>query len=103
MLRFKPEVRIEFFDDRAGLVLHYASVWSLSTKIDVEVNSGKDSTHTAGSLHPHDLAWDLDTDGDKPEHLPLLARYLANRLPAGYDVVLEVDHVHVEFDTHRKV
>lgn len=103
MLRFKPEVRIGLFDERAGLVLHYASVWSLGARIDVEVNSANDSTHGANSLHPADLAWDLDTAGDRPEDLALLARYLANRLPPGYDVVRESDHVHVEFDMKRKV
>lgn len=103
MLRFKPEVRFGYFDERAGLVLQYASVWSLGTKIDVEVNSANDSTHGATSLHPGDLAWDLDTAGDRPEDLPKLARYLANRLPAGYEVIVEGDHVHVEFDMHRKV
>lgn len=103
MLRFKPEVRIGYFDERAGLVLHYASVWSLQTRIDVEINSANDSTHGAGSLHPRDLGWDLDTGGDKPDDLVKLARFLADRLPAGYDVVRESDHVHVEFDMKRKV
>lgn len=103
MLRFKSEVRFGFFDERAGLVLHYASVWSLAAHVDVEVNSAWDSIHGATSLHPADLAWDLDTNGDKVEDLKLLARYLANRLPAGYDVVIERDHVHVEFDMRRKV
>lgn len=103
MLRFKPEVRIGYFDERAGLVLHYASVWSLRTAIDVEVNSANDSTHGASSLHPSDLAWDLDTKGDLGSHLKMLARFLASHLPAGYEVVLESDHVHVEFDMHRKV
>lgn len=103
MLRFKAEVRIGYFDERAGLVLHYASVWSLRTAIDVEINSANDSAHGAGSLHPLDLGWDLDTAGDKAEDLAKLARFLAAHLPAGYDVVRESDHVHVEFDMRRKV
>lgn len=103
MLRFKPEVRIGYFDERAGLVLHYASVFSLRSGIDLEVNSANDSAHGASSLHPTDLAWDLDTVGDKPEDLVKLGRFLASHLPAGYDVVRESDHVHVEFDMHRKV
>lgn len=103
MLRFKPEVRIGYFDERAGLVLHYASIFSLRERIDLEVNSANDSTHGASSLHPADLAWDLDTVGDKPEDLVKLARFLAAHLPSDYDVVRESDHVHVEFDTHRKV
>lgn len=103
MLRFKPEVRIGYFDHHAGLVFEYASVWSLQTRIDVEVNSAADSTHATGSLHPRDLGWDLDTAGDKPEDLPKLARFLADRLPTGYEIVIEGDHVHVEFDLHRRL
>lgn len=103
MLRFKPEVRIGLFDERAGLVFHFASVWSLRERIDVDINSVNDSTHGPNSLHPDDLAWDLDTAGDKPDHLKALARFLAHRLPREYDVILESDHVHVEFDMKRKV
>lgn len=103
MLRFKPEVRIGYFDERLGAVLHYASVWSLRTGVDVEVNSANDSTHSAKSLHPVELGWDLDTAGDELDDLAALARFLACHLPAGYEVIRESDHVHVEFDMHRKV
>jgi hypothetical protein len=103
MLRFKPEVRIGYFDERAGLVLHYASVWSLRERIDVEVNSANDSAHGATTLHTTDLAWDLDTAGDKPDDLVKLAKFLAGHLPPGYEIINEQDHVHVEFDMHRKL
>lgn len=103
MLRFAPEVRIGFFDERAGLVLHFASVWSLGEQIDVSVSAETGSTPGAGLLHPAGLAWDLDVITDTPDAVKRLARYLASRLPAGYDVALEYDHVHVEFDMRRKV
>lgn len=103
MLRFKPEVRIAYFSERAGLVLHYASVWSLRASVDVEVNSANDSTHGVKSLHPMDLAWDLDTAGDRTDDLLKLARFLNAHLPDHYEVLVEGDHVHVEFDMHRRV
>ena len=50
------------------------------------------------SLHYADLAVDLDTAGDQLGDLVDLDRFLAENLGGGYDVVLEPDHIHVEFD-----
>lgn len=103
MIRFKPEVRIGFFTEQLGTVLAVAARWSARGGLDVEVNSINDgvNAHMAGSLHPFDLAIDLDTDGDFASDLPLLGEYLRRTLPPGFDVVLERDHVHVEYDVHR--
>ena len=103
MLRFKPEVRIGYFSTRIGDVFTTASVWSLLHHIDVDVNSVNDgaSAHVAGSLHGYDLAVDLDTAGDLVADLGRFAEFLRVSLPPGYDVLLEGDHVHVEFDVHR--
>src|SRR5688572_29062227 len=102
MLRFKPECRIAWFHSKLGVILEYASAFSLRTGIDVEINSMNDSRHGAASLHPYDLAVDLDTVGDKPTDLVKLNAWLARYLPDGYDVVLEGDHVHVEIDYRRR-
>jgi hypothetical protein len=100
VVRFKPEVRIGYFDRRLGDVFTAASVWSLEKRVDVEVNSIADGVgvHMPASLHPYGLAIDLDTVGDKPIDLRSLADYLRVWLPAPYDVVYETDHVHVEYD-----
>lgn len=102
MVRFKPEVRIAYFHPRLAEILEYASVWSLRAGIDVEVNSINDSQHGATTLHVYDLAVDLDTAGDKPADLSKLYAWMARYLPAGYDVLNEGDHVHVEIDAGRK-
>lgn len=102
MVSFKPEVRVAYFHRGLGDVLEYVSVWSLRTRIDVEVNSINDSTHGDGSLHAYDLALDLDTAGDRAEDLKRLFVWLARYLPDEYDVVLEADHIHVELDRRRK-
>jgi hypothetical protein len=103
MIRFKVEVRVVHFDPRLALVLEHASVWSLISGIDVDVNSVDDGAgvHKVGSLHGSSLAIDLDTAGDKSTQTRALAEHLRRRLHPQYDVILERDHVHVEWDAHR--
>ena len=101
MLRFEPNVRIDYLGDDMSLVLHHASVWALLTGIGVVVNSMADGRHNPGSLHPWGLGVDLDTEGDRAADLKQLHGYLARVLPTDYDVLLESDHVHVERDNHR--
>lgn len=103
MIRFKPDVRIGYFHERLADVLECVSVWSLQTQIDVEVNSIRDGARdrAVSTLHPFDLAMDLDTVGGRIQDLELLTDYLRRWLNPQYDVVLERDHVHVEWDARR--
>lgn len=103
MLRFRADVRIEFLNHHLAAVFAAACVWSLRARVDVEVNSVNDgaAVHMPGSLHSFDLALDLDTIGDRPADIRRLAEYLRRHLDPGFDVVLESDHVHVEYDARR--
>ena len=103
MLRFKPDVRVKYFSAQLDEVLRAATLWSLLERVDVEVNSIDDGpgVHMDGSLHGWSLAIDLDTVGDVPAQTFGLGDYLRRVLPAGYDIVWEGDHVHVEWDPHR--
>lgn len=55
-----------------------------------------DGAHMKGSLHPLGLAVDVRIWGvtDLPDMVSDLAKALGNE----YDVVLETDHIHVEYD-----
>lgn len=101
MLRFLPTVRIRRCYYRLSLVLDIASDWSCQTGIDVDVNSVDDGVHGAGTLHGRSLAIDFDTDGDRAPDLESLYEHMRVQMPAGYDVLHERDHVHVEYDVHR--
>lgn len=103
MLRFKPDVRVGYFDERIADVLRESSLWSYRTRVDIEVNSIEDgaAVHMAGSLHGVGLALDLDTVGDRQSDTEALADWLRRRLPPQYDVLFEANHVHVEWDAHR--
>lgn len=102
MIRWKAGVYSHVFRLETALALHHASVWSEISGVGVVVNALADSGHNANSLHAWDLAVDLDTDGDRLSSIVSLHGYLARILPPGYDVVLEQDHVHVEWDVKRK-
>ena len=103
MIRFKPEVRIWYFSERLADVFECASVWSLKSRVDVEVNSINDPApnRVPDSLHPFDLAVDLDTVGDRAADTEALADYLRRWLVPQYDVLFEGNHVHVEWDARR--
>jgi len=102
MLQFKSTVRLIGIDHRLADVLDECCMWSARNVVDVEVNAIDDGAHMAGSLHGFGLAIDLDTVGDKRADLKLLHEWLRRRLHPQYDVVLEGDHVHVEWDAHRR-
>ena len=101
MLQFNATARISYFGDELATVLRHTSIAALKHQIPVIVFSVEDLTHSQGSLHPFSLAVDLDVANGKRSDLEKLYGWLRRYLPAGYDVVLEPNHVHVEFDTHR--
>lgn len=103
MLRFKPEVRIGMPNPQMHDVLVAAAVWSLTEGVDVHISSMQDPApgRKADSLHQFGLAVDLNTDTNTAEDRASLGNYLRVALGAGYDLVLEADHVHIEWDMHR--
>jgi len=62
------------------------------------VTSGLDGVHSEGSLHPNGLAEDYRTRDVPLSVLPVMVAEVRARLGSDYDVVLESDHLHVEFD-----
>jgi hypothetical protein len=62
------------------------------------ITSARDSVHNVGSLHPKGLAVDLRTKDLSPTQKGVLAAGLQKELGKDFDVVLEVDHIHVEYD-----
>lgn len=65
----------------------------------IEVTSMKDGTHMPGSLHPLGLAADIRTRNHDADSTKAFAgRALACLFPLGFDVILETDHLHVEYD-----
>lgn len=62
------------------------------------ITSGTDGTHMPGSCHYKGLAVDIRLPSN-PENASVLVQRLKLWLPQSeFDVVLEKDHIHVEFD-----
>jgi hypothetical protein len=103
MLTFKPGVQVVYFDERIALVIREASLWSLAQNIAVHVTSIDDPApgRVPDTFHGKSLAVDVNLVDTVDPRRAALADWLTKRLPAGFDVILEGDHVHVEADPHR--
>ncbi len=70
---------------------------------DLTVTSANDSVHMKGSKHYTDEALDFRTKDITADEAKQWGVIIKRRLGADYDIVLEVDHLHVEHDDHKKV
>ena len=61
---------------------------------ELVVTSGRDGHHMVTSLHYRGKAYDARTKNV----LELLTKLIKDKLGSAYDVVLESDHIHIEFD-----
>ena len=75
-------------------LLDAGSSWSYSPTL----TSATDGKHKAGSLHYKSLAWDVRTSDLPKERWEEYTELVKSFLTAEYDVILEKDHIHVEFD-----
>jgi hypothetical protein len=62
------------------------------------VTSGFEGSHSEGSLHYSGLAEDYRIRDVNPSELAEMVGKVRARLGSLYDVVLEADHLHVEYD-----
>ena len=66
------------------------------------ITSITDGKHSENSYHYKGLAIDLRTNYfNGPDEIIKVASSISNRLGGFYDVVIESDHIHVEFDLAR--
>ena len=93
---------------KTGVKLHPSTAWAVAIPIIFEVyrdfgeaaviTSGTDGRHMEGSLHYCGNAFDFRTRHVQPDDRMALATTLSAALGEEFDVVLESDHIHVEFD-----
>lgn len=69
-----------------------------SAGYDCVITSVCDGEHTKGTLHKHGFGVDIRTKHVPVEKQAALAKEIATRLSTQYDVLLEADHLHIEFD-----
>ena len=77
------------------------AIYQLHAGVPCWITAAFDGTHMTNTLHQRDglcRALDLRTSNVIPEQLQLVYTKLKEALGSQFDVILEKDHIHVEFD-----
>jgi hypothetical protein len=98
MIAIKPGVRIAGMQTEILLALFVAHELFQEQAQTVTLTSVTDGVHKDGSLHYTGRAVDLRLPTAGKERM---VEQLQGRLGAEYDVLLEADHIHVEYDPKR--
>jgi hypothetical protein len=100
MLRMTTNVRDFGVQREIWFALGYAAALALELPyLTLTVTSFLDGMHKRQSLHFAGQAVDLRTLDLPPSFMEALAAHLKAGLePYGFDVILESDHLHIEFD-----
>lgn len=95
MLKFKHGTRLAGLQPVAVLALVACERVYAKHGHECRLTSGTDGQHKAGSLHHVGHAFDLGLPGDAGE---VIIAELKLVLGDEFDVLLEADHIHVEYD-----
>lgn len=96
-ISIKPGVRIQGMRPELNFALQIIDGAYKDAGHDCVITAVIDGTHMAGSLHYAGCAVDVRTRDLKPSELETLKTTLAGRLSGDFDVVLEGDHFHIEY------
>ena len=98
MLLLKPGVRVAGLRPEILIAVVAAERVYAEMGVDCVITACVDGVHQAGSLHYCGLAVDLRSRDFRPGDADKAIARIKQCLGADYDVVLENDHIHVEFD-----
>lgn len=97
MLFIKPGVRLTGMRPEILLAAVVAERAYNEAGFDLTITACVDGKHSTGSLHYSGAAIDLRTRDVPAASVPKLAARLKECLAGEFDVVLEGDHIHIEF------
>lgn len=97
MLLLKPGVRVAGLRPEILLAVIAAERVCAEMGVDCVVTACVDGIHKAGSLHYRGLAVDLRSRDFLPGDVDKAIARIKQCLGTDYDVVLEKDHIHIEF------
>ncbi len=97
MLKLKPGVRLTGIRPELLLAVMTAEGAYSKAGHDLVVTSCVDSKHKAGSLHYAGAAADLRTRDVPADAVQTIIAEIRDALGADFDVVLEQDHLHIEY------
>jgi hypothetical protein len=97
MLLLKPGVRVAGLRPEILIAVVAAERVCAEMGVDCVITACVDSVHQAGSLHYCGLAVDLRSRDFRPGDADKAITRIRQCLGADYDVVLENDHIHLEY------
>lgn len=96
-LSLKPGVRVFGLRPEILIALQVAEGAYRDAGFNLTVTCGMDGKHSNASLHYTGCAVDLRTRDVPSDKLEPLRKTIQERLPTDFDVVLEGDHIHLEY------
>jgi hypothetical protein len=100
-LSIKPGARVQGLSNEIQLAITVAIGIFDKWDKDTIITSGTDGPHSHSSLHYTGDAVDFRTRHLTQDQKTAIARLLKDSLGDEYDVVVEPDHFHVEFDPRK--
>jgi hypothetical protein len=101
MLLLKPGVRVAGIRPEVLLAVVAAERVFEEAGVDLVLTACVDGKHSVGSLHYAGQAVDIRTRDVPPEIRQKLATRVRECVGEDYDVILEADHIHLEFQPKR--
>lgn len=96
ILSIKPGVRVRGLSNEILLAIVIAESVFRETEPSMTITSLTDGKHSANSYHYTGDAVDIRLPGTVTRDQ--IVTQLKNALGSEYDVLLEVDHIHIEYD-----
>ncbi len=97
MLNIKPGVRLAGVRPELLIAIIAAERVCAAAGHDLTITAGVDGRHMPASLHYAGAAFDLRTRDLAAEDVPKIVEHLKACLADDFDVVIENDHIHVEY------
>lgn len=97
-MTLKAGVRITGVKPETVLALIVCDGVYRSLGYEMVVTSVCEGKHSRGSIHFVGMAFDLRISNLRQESVPMIVSRMKDQLGQDFDVVLESDHVHVEFE-----
>lgn len=99
-MRLKPGVVLSLGAPMARVLSLIDSTYEKVTGLEMVITSGSDGVHMTGSRHYTGEAIDLRIMALDVKDKIRLRSALASVLGVNFDVVLEMDHLHIEYDPY---
>lgn len=94
----KPGVKLTNLQPQILLAMIVAESVYHSFQTEFVITSVDDSKHGATTLHGKGMAFDCRTRDLSKEDAKLVVYNIKQRLGNDFDVILESDHIHIEYD-----